>query len=603
MISNFIKRTIHFILLSLVPLLSYAQSEDKNESYADSLMQIVNKTKGNEKLEALSNLTDRMELSSKGLLYVNMLEEESIKQKNDRMLGKAYFHRANHNFFVKRKLDSIEVYLNKAKELGFEDTDLKMTRLLIGAYMHSAKYTSALFLLKDILSNGTIPKNSIEEGLIYGELEHVYRELRNYEGAIIAGNKSIEALNQYATTHANFNFESYAESKFNTLWGLIDSYRHTKRFSEAINMTDSVFTLIKQADKEAKDKFHYKGWFLTTAFLKRASTFLDANDLHNARINLDSVKKNQDRIMFDYTRSSYMFTEGVYYRKKGDFNRSLEYINRGFALTDVEKMNTDAVIHVNLTKSESLYGLGKFSDAYELLDDIFQKKDSLDAKYMLSHLSELQTIYEVNQMKSEIEVKTVSLQRTKTIILALSGVLLLLLILFIVTKKNKKEREKRNKKIYEQYQLMKSYLGQIREQRDQLAFSRQKEEEDSVINWAERAHSYLLETEDFKKEDLSRDSLAIALGTNRQYLIDAIKTETGKTFKEYINSIRVEYAYEILITDSTASIESIYIAAGFTTRSTFNRAFKEQYGMSPIEMREASRQREENIVNKVNDIN
>ena len=221
---------------------------------------------------------------------------------------------------------------------------------------------------------------------------------------------------------------------------------------------------------------------------------------------------------------------------------------------------------------------------------------------MLSHLSELQTIYEVNQMKSEIEVKTVSLQRTKTIIFALSGVLLLLLILFIVTKRNKKEREKRNKKIYEQYQLMKSYLGQIREQRDQLAFSRQKEEEDSVINWAERAHSYLLETEDFKKEDLSRDSLAIALGTNRQYLIDAIKTETGKTFKEYINSIRVEYAYEILITDSTASIESIYIAAGFTTRSTFNRAFKEQYGMSPIEMREASRQREENIVNKVNDI-
>lgn len=297
-----------------------------------------------------------------------------------------------------------------------------------------------------------------------------------------------------------------------------------------------------------------------------------------------------------------MFTEGVYYRKKGDFNRSLEYINKGFAITDAEKMNTDAVIHVNLTKSESLYGLGKFSDAYKLLDDIFHKKDSLDAKYMLSHLSELQTIYEVNQMKSEIEVKTVSLQRTKTIIFALSGVLLLLLILFIVTKRNKKEREKRNKKIYEQYQLMKSYLGQIREQRDQLAFSRQKEEEDSVINWAERAHSYLLETEDFKKEDLSRDSLAIALGTNRQYLIDAIKTETGKTFKEYINSIRVEYAYEILITDSTASIESIYIAAGFTTRSTFNRAFKEQYGMSPIEMREASRQREENIVNKVNDI-
>ncbi len=102
----------------------------------------------------------------------------------------------------------------------------------------------------------------------------------------------------------------------------------------------------------------------------------------------------------------------------------------------------------------------------------------------------------------------------------------------------------------------------------------------------------------FKVNNISRDDLAIALGTNRQYLINAIKEETGKTFKDYINTIRIEYAYEMLVKDWTASIESVYLEAGFSTRSTFNRLFKGQYGLSPLELREVVKQKEEYLISQ-----
>jgi AraC-like DNA-binding protein len=283
----------------------------------------------------------------------------------------------------------------------------------------------------------------------------------------------------------------------------------------------------------------------------------------------------------------------VYYYKVEDYEKALLHLNK----MDEMGVETDATtqMSINIARSHVLHKLNRDREAYELMEKIVKMKDSLDYKRFLLQFSELQTRYEVNTIKTEKELQSAQLERTEAIAFGLVGISLSFLTLIVITRRNKKNREKRNRIIYGQYEQMKSYLDQIRTQRHEQEISRQEKKKESV-NWAERATCYLVETEMFKVNDLSRDDLAIALGTNRQYLINAIKEETGKTFKDYINTIRIEYAYDMLVKDWTASIESIYLEAGFSTRSTFNRLFKQRYGFSPVEMREVVMQKEEYLM-------
>lgn len=80
--------------------------------------------------------------------------------------------------------------------------------------------------------------------------------------------------------------------------------------------------------------------------------------------------------------------------------------------------------------------------------------------------------------------------------------------------------------------------------------------------------------------------LALAIGTNRQYLIEAIKAQTGQTFNEYIYSHRVKFAYTLIEANRSKNLSEVGTESGFLTRSTFNRAFKEVYGMNPGEFKE-----------------
>ena len=55
----------------------------------------------------------------------------------------------------------------------------------------------------------------------------------------------------------------------------------------------------------------------------------------------------------------------------------------------------------------------------------------------------------------------------------------------------------------------------------------------------------------------------------------------------YINNYRLEYAYRLLRDlDNKQTIDGIAKASGFSTVRTFQRLFKERYGMTPAEFRE-----------------
>ena len=82
-------------------------------------------------------------------------------------------------------------------------------------------------------------------------------------------------------------------------------------------------------------------------------------------------------------------------------------------------------------------------------------------------------------------------------------------------------------------------------------------------------------------EDLYLDKLSEIFGLSPKYLSKILKEEIGVNFKDYLITLRINKAIELLKKDMP--IAEIYKMVGFNNRNTFNRLFKAKTGLTPTE--------------------
>lgn len=80
---------------------------------------------------------------------------------------------------------------------------------------------------------------------------------------------------------------------------------------------------------------------------------------------------------------------------------------------------------------------------------------------------------------------------------------------------------------------------------------------------------------------LSIDTLARKVGSNKKYISEVFVRSSYGSFYNTINTLRVEYAAELLLTQPETTIESIAQVSGFSSPSIFSRLFKQHKGVSP----------------------
>lgn len=88
------------------------------------------------------------------------------------------------------------------------------------------------------------------------------------------------------------------------------------------------------------------------------------------------------------------------------------------------------------------------------------------------------------------------------------------------------------------------------------------------------------------KEDLSVDSVAEQLRLSRSCVSHIFSDRISMSFNDYINSLRLREAKEIL-KNRDFSITEAASLSGFPTIRTFNRAFQKHYGMTPSAYRKS----------------
>ncbi len=83
---------------------------------------------------------------------------------------------------------------------------------------------------------------------------------------------------------------------------------------------------------------------------------------------------------------------------------------------------------------------------------------------------------------------------------------------------------------------------------------------------------------------INLNSLSKILDTNSSYLSKIINHTKGKSFKNYLNDLRIENALEELKNDPQNrkfTIEAIAFDFGFKSAESFSKKFKSAYGMYP----------------------
>jgi YesN/AraC family two-component response regulator len=86
---------------------------------------------------------------------------------------------------------------------------------------------------------------------------------------------------------------------------------------------------------------------------------------------------------------------------------------------------------------------------------------------------------------------------------------------------------------------------------------------------------------------LELKSIADYVNINKSYFCTIFKQETGKTYSQYLNEIRVEKSKELL-KDRNASVLDIALAVGFNNQNYFNMTFKKLTKLTPLQFRSAS---------------
>ena len=103
---------------------------------------------------------------------------------------------------------------------------------------------------------------------------------------------------------------------------------------------------------------------------------------------------------------------------------------------------------------------------------------------------------------------------------------------------------------------------------------------EKVDNW--------IKTDGYVQQRLTIKELSEILHTNRTYLSAYIKTTYKMTFREWITSLRLEYAKNILKEHPEINIQKLAESSGFLSRSNFIKLFTEKEGCTPAKWKKAN---------------
>ena len=229
-----------------------------------------------------------------------------------------------------------------------------------------------------------------------------------------------------------------------------------------------------------------------------------------------------------------------------------------------------------------------------LKDSIYSsEKNRLSAEYEFKYLSGKKENM-IRILETENEFKTYKLEAKNKWIYTLSiGIALIFiftLLLYIQYKNQKTANQllvKRNVEITQSEEqlakLNQKLQEQVRTKSEVDKYGSSTLDDETKSNLIKDILHQMEKEKIYRNNDLTLNSFAETISANRSYVSQIINDEFKKNFSSFVNEYRIKEARRILGSDriNVITIEAIALEVGFSSKSTFNAAFKKYTGITP----------------------
>ena len=416
---------------------------------------------------------------------------------------------------------------------------------------------------------------------------------------------------KYDTALEYYMWSMQIEQQLNNRSGLAGSYENIAIVYKNLGKTGEALIYFEKSIEINTDLKDSIG--ISTTFDNLGSLYLDRQEPEKARSVLQEALHIQqsidDRLGICYS----LIGLGQAYFDMGDPRMALSYTMDGIAASrDIgmkEELQTGYLLAAQIYEKT-----GDHKNALEYQKLYFGIKDSLFTELAQRQMLEMKVRYETEKKDREIEIARLKIERQRellrkeqSIIISIVVIGLIILVFFVILLMLYLQKRRA-------YRVLMRQNLELVDQEKQLEMLRPEpvpDDQNLILEIPEplpveetpgkEKYSSSALTQEHKEYILNRikhhmevekvyldsqltvETLASRMKTNRRYLSQVINEVFHLNFNQYINEYRVKEARRMLLDPSFAhlSIEGVAQSCGFNSRVSFITAFKKMTGLTP----------------------
>ena len=238
-----------------------------------------------------------------------------------------------------------------------------------------------------MLSDAKERDNKLGRAMAYKQIGVIYLNMKQTEPAI-------EALRHYAELMNSE--EGDISSLSNIYYRIAKAYDYDKDYHQELQVTDEWLDFIREkaANNPKADKAEVQECY-NSCYLAKAAAYIGLGDMEHAGLALDTAYHYVRQINTSLSLHHYYKMKARYHLARGEAQKALLF-------TDSVSMTTnERDDHTEEVKAQALISLGQGTDAALIYQRLYHDKDSVFGREARQHLDELNTLFQVDELKTE----------------------------------------------------------------------------------------------------------------------------------------------------------------------------------------------------------
>jgi AraC-like DNA-binding protein/tetratricopeptide (TPR) repeat protein len=538
----------------------------------DSIREVVSQFEGEEKLMEYKKLIRKYFNTNMDTVLFQLFDDEESEAKKSGDFEQQRFHKfirlkaLNNRFMYEEIIKIAPKYLEFFRDEGKEKhiDYFNIYYILAKSFIMKEDIETAIIQTQQMYEQAKMLNSNAGMAIALYTMSDIYDKQLRYE-------EQEKALRESIYLFENVDEIDLFTLQENAYMSLSEILIRTNRLNEVEEMIHKYEKFIRHIETKIPNIPRYNFFELNIMY------HIQTGEYDKAELYCDTLINVIPQAVWTFHVMIYRFK---IFAGRGQYDKALEVVDKVIELTtSVERQRASEVRRM---KMEILAKTRQTDELLKLALYTIDINDSLYHSDLAYRIDELRTQYEVDK-----HVREKKYMRNFTYISILASILITVILLtwvrysHIINIKNQGLMRKLREQdaMYAELEHRANFNEGITSELNISKYT------DNNTLFA-RLNKMVKEQRLFADQNISRLSIAKYLGVSERMLYDCIKSNTGLNFTNYITHLRLVYARQLITnTENLFTMECIAIEAGFGSRSTFYRLFKENYGLSPDEYR------------------